>query len=128
MDTIKHAVLPLTLLICTPVFANVDCKTIANEVVRQDQLFKIQAHEFTAHYDEVNTPNDHASVEMRRDFLKRLDALINTVRRDIDGMRWLIDHHCRPAKEEQNAIKSVQDMESALVALIVRRMDARTAR
>ena len=124
----KHSIFPLTLLISTPVFTNVNCKTIADDVVRQDQLFKTQAREFADRYDDGNPPNADASMEVRRDFGTRLDALINTVHRDIAGMRWLIDHHCGPAKEEPNAIKSVHDMQSMLIALIVRRMDARALR
>jgi hypothetical protein len=124
----KYMVFPLVLLFSTPVFANVNCKAIAEDVVHQDQLFKTQAQDFTARYGDANTPTADASVEVRRDFGTRLDALINTVRRDIDAMRWLIDHHCGPAKEEPNAIKSVHDMQSMLIALIVRRMDARALR
>ena len=124
----KHMVFPLILFISTPAFANANCKTIADDVVHQDQLLKAQAQEFTTRYDDINAPNAGASMEARRDFGTRLDALINTVQRDIDGMRWLIDHHCGPAKEEPNAIKSVHDMESILVALLVRRMDLRTLR
>jgi len=124
----KHTVFPLMLLISTPAFANVNCKTIADNVAYHDQLFKTQYHEFMARYNAINTPNADASMEVRRDFGTRLDALINTVQRYINGMRWLIDHHCGPAKEEPNAIKSVHDMQLMLIALIVRRMDARALR
>jgi hypothetical protein len=41
------------------------------------------------------------------------------------GLRWLIDHHCGPAQEEANAIRSVHDMQAILIALLVRRIDAR---
>ena len=60
--------------------------------------------------------------------IRHLDALIDTMRHDIDGLRWLIAHHCGPANEEPNAIKSVQDMERMLTSLLVRRMDARALR
>jgi hypothetical protein len=99
-------------------------KTTADDVANQDQLLKTQSQEFTDRYGETNTPGPDA----RQDYLERLDALIKALRRDIDGLRWLIGHHCGPAKEEPNAIKSVHDMESILVALLVRRMDARALR
>lgn len=123
----KHTVLLLTLLVSTPAFAN-DCKTIADDVVRQDQLLTAETHEFAARSDDIKTPKADASIAIRQDFLRRLDALINTMRRDIDGMRWLIAHHCGPAEEELNAIKSVHDMELTLIGLLVRRMDARALR
>jgi hypothetical protein len=89
-----------------PAFANADCKTIADEVVRQDRLLTAEAQDFTARYGDNNTPT---ADEARQDYLRHLDALIDTMRRDIDGLRWLIAHHCGPANEEPNAIKSVQD-------------------
>jgi hypothetical protein len=104
--------LPLMLLVATPVFAGVSCKTVADDVVYQDKILKVQESEF------AEFANSHE--------LDRLDSLINTLRRDIDGMRWLIEHHCGPAKEEPNAIKSVRDIELTLTTLIVRRMDARS--
>ena len=124
MAMMKHAALPLLLLASTPVSANPNCKTIADDVARQDQLLKKQAQEFSDRYGETQNPGIDAS----QDYVGRLDALIDTLRRDIDGLRWLIGHHCGPAKEEPNAIKSVHDMESMLVALLVRRMDARALR
>ena len=124
MDTMKRAVLPLMLFVSTPVFANPDCKTMADDVMNQDQILKKQSQEFTARYGETNNPG----IAVRQDYLERLDALINALHRDIDGLRWLIDHHCGPAKEEPNAIKSVHDMKLMLVALLVRRMDARALR
>jgi hypothetical protein len=124
MDIVKHAALPLMLLASTPVFADANCKTIADDVAYRDQLLKKQSQEFTDRYGETNNPG----VEARQDYLERIDALIDTLRRDINGLRWLIEHHCGPAKEEPNAIKSVHDMESILVALLVRRMDARALR
>jgi hypothetical protein len=93
-------------------------------VVYRDQLLKKQSQEFTDRYGETNAPG----IEVKQDYLGRLDALINTLHRDIDGLRWLIGDHCGPAKEEPNAIKSVHDMELMLVALLVRRMDARALR
>jgi hypothetical protein len=124
MDIVKHAVLPLWLLVATLVFANPDCRTIADDVANQDQVLKTRSQEFTDLYGENNNPG----MEVRQDYLGRLDALINALHRDIDGLRWLIDHHCGPAGEEPNAIKSVHDLESILVALLVRRMDARGLR
>ncbi|MBV9289123.1 MAG: hypothetical protein JO288_15125 [Hyphomicrobiales bacterium] len=116
------------LFVATPVFANTNCKTVADAVVYHDQLLKTKANEFAARYDDINTPSADASIEVRRDFLSRLDALINTMQQDIDELRWLIGHHCGPVKEEPNAIKSVHDMQSTLIALLVRRMDARALR
>src|SRR5271165_1491064 len=124
MDILKHTVLPLMLFVSTPVFANPDCKTIADDVATQDRTLKTQSQEFVDRYGETNKPG----IEMREDYVRRLDALIKTLHRDIDGLRWLLDNHCGPAKEEPNAIKSVHDMESILLALLVRRMDARTLR
>jgi hypothetical protein len=124
MDVVKHAVLPLLLLVATPVFANPDCRTIADGVANQDQILKTQSQEFTDLYGENNNPGK----EVRQDYLRRLDALIDALHRDIDGLRWLIAHHCGPAQEEPNAIESVHDMESILLALLVRRMDARALR
>ena len=124
MDIMKHTALSLMLLASTPVFANPNCRAVADDVVYRDQLLKKQSQEFTDRYGETNAPG----IEVRQDDLGRLDALINTLHRDIDGLRWLIGHHCGPAKEEPNAIKSVHDMELMLVALLVRRMDARALR
>ena len=123
MHIMKHTALPLMLLVSTPVFAIPNCKTIADDVAYQDQLLKKQSQEFTDRYGETNP-----GIEIKQDYVGRLDALINTLHRDIDGLRWLIDHHCGPAKEEPNAIKSVHDMKLMLVALLVRRMDARALR
>jgi len=123
MHIMKHTALPMMLLVSTPVFANPNCKTIADDVAYQDQLLKKQSQEFTDRYGETNP-----SIEMKQDYVGRLDALINILHRDIDGLRWLIDHHCGPAKEEPNAIKSGRDMKLMLVALLVRRMDARALR
>jgi hypothetical protein len=97
---------------------------MADDVAYQDQLLKKESQEFSDRYGETNNPG----IEANQDYLKRLDALITMLRRDIDGLRWLIDHHCGPAREEPNGIKSVHDMESMLVALLVRRMDARAFR
>jgi hypothetical protein len=97
---------------------------MADDVVHQDELLKKQAQEFSDRYGDTNNPGIAAS----QDYVGRLDALISTLRRDIDGLRWLVAHHCGPANEEPNAIKSVRDMESMLVALLVRRMDARAFR
>jgi hypothetical protein len=124
MDLVKHTALPLMLLVSAPVLANPDCKTMADDVVYQDQLLKQQSQEFAARYGETSNPG----MEAKQDYLRRLDALIDALRRDIDALRWLIDHHCGPAKEEPNAIKSVHDMKLMLVALLVRRMDARALR
>jgi hypothetical protein len=123
----RRAALLLTLLVSSPAFAYVNCETIADDVVRQDRLLTAEAQEFTARYD-TNMLTADAGIAARHDYLGRLDALINTMRRDIDGMRWLIAHHCGPAKEEPNAIKSVHDMELMLTSLLVRRMDARALR
>ena len=124
MDVVKHAVLPLLLLVATPVFANPDCRTIADDVANQDQILKTQSREFADLYGENNNPGK----EVRQDYLRRLDALINALHRDIDGLRWLVDHHCGQPKEEPNAIRSIHAMDSILLALLVRRMDARALR
>jgi hypothetical protein len=124
MDIVKHAALPLLLLLSTPVLANSDCRSMADDVAKQDRILKTQSQEFADRYGETNKPG----IELREDYVGRLDVLINALRRDIDGLRWLLDHHCGPAKEEPNAIKSVHDMESILLALLVRRMDVRTLR
>lgn len=121
MQIAKHAALPLMLLVSTPAFANPSCKTTADEVAHQDHLLNKQAKEFSDRYGEAS---NHA-IEVSQDYVGRLDALINTLRRDIGALRWLIDHDCGPAKERPNAVKSVHGMESLLVALLVRRMDAR---
>lgn len=97
---------------------------MADDVLYQDQLLKKESQEFSDRYGDTN----NAGIGVNKDYLVRLDALINTLRRDIDGLRWLIGHHCGPAKEEPNAIKSVHDLEAMLVALLVRRMDARALR
>jgi hypothetical protein len=123
-DAMKRLALPLMLLAATPVFAAPDCKTTAGDVAYQDQLLQKQSQEFATRYRDTNGPG----AEGKQEYLERLDALIAALRRDIDGLRWLIGHHCGPAEEEPNAIKSVHDMESALIALLVRRMDARAAR
>jgi hypothetical protein len=109
----KFTLLPAMLLASTPVFAGADCKTVANDVVYHDHLFKTQARYFTDRYGDINPPPPEDPAQ-RRDFLNRLNALINTVQGDIDGMRWLIDHHCGPAKEEPEAIASVHEMDEAL--------------
>jgi hypothetical protein len=101
---------------------------MADSVVHNDQLIKTQVNEFTARYGDNNTPNADVNMEVKQDYLKRVDALINTLQHDIDGLRWLIDHHCGPAEEEPNAIKSVHDMKLMLTGLLVRRMDARALR
>jgi len=124
MEIVKHTALPLLLLVSTPASANPNCKTVADDVVHQDQLLKGESQEFSDRYGDTHNP----SIEASRDYVGRLDALIDALRRDIDGLRWLIAHHCGPAKEEPNAIKSVHDMEAMLLALLVRRMDARALR
>jgi hypothetical protein len=124
MDILRSAALPLLLFVSTPASANSSCKTVADDVTHQDQLLKKQAQEFSDRYGETKNPG----VEARQDYVARLDTLINALRRDIDGLRWLIAHHCGPANEEPNAIKSVHDMEAILVSLLVRRMDARALR
>jgi len=121
----RHTALLLTLLVLAPAFANADCKTIADEVGRQDGLLTTETQEFSARYGDSKTPAADAA---RQEYVRRLDALIDTMRHDIDGLRWLIAHHCGPANEEPNAIKSVQDMERMLTSLLVRRMDARALR
>jgi hypothetical protein len=121
---VKHAVLPLLLLVSAPTFANPNCRAVGDGVASQDQILKQLSQEFTDRYGDAKT----LGTDAKQDYVARLDALINTLRRDIDGLRWLISHHCGPAKEEPNAIKSVHDMESILVALLVRRMDLRTLR
>jgi hypothetical protein len=93
-------------------------------VANQDQLLKRESQAFSDRYGEAHSPVTEAS----QDYVARLNALIGALRRDIDGLRWLIAHHCGPAKEEPNAIRSVHDMESILVGLLVRRMDARALR
>jgi hypothetical protein len=124
MEIVKQTALPLLLLVATPASANPNCKTTANDVAHQDQLLKTDAQEFSDRYGETHNP----SMEASQDYVRRLDALISSLRRDIDGLRWLVAHHCGPANEEPNAIKSVHDMQSMLVALLVRRMDARAFR
>jgi hypothetical protein len=118
----KHAALALMLLASTPVLAGLRCKTVADEVMHQDQSLNAQTSAFERRYGQSR----NLDPEARHDYLERLDNLINTLRRDINGMRWLIEHHCGPAEEESNAINSVHDMELMLTSLIVRRMDART--
>ena len=120
----KRTALSLMLLVSTPALANPTCKTIADDVAYQDALLKKQSQEFSDRYGERGNPGPGA----KRDYLERLDALIGALRRDIDGLRWLIGHHCGPAQEEPNAIRSVHDMEAILIALLVRRMDARALR
>jgi hypothetical protein len=124
MEIVKHTALPLLLLVSTPASANPNCKTMADDVAHQDQVLKKQAQEFSDRYRETNNPG----VEPSPDYVGRLDALISTLRRDIEELRWLIAHHCGPANEEPNAIKSVHDMESILLGLLVRRMGARAFR
>jgi hypothetical protein len=116
----------LTLLVSTPALA--DCKSVADDVVRHDRRIKAEASEFETRYDDIHIPGADDPVAVRQDFLRRLDSLIDTMRGDIDGLKWLIAHHCGPAEEEPNAIKSVHDMQLMLVALITRRMDARALR
>jgi hypothetical protein len=124
----KHPVLSLMLFVTTPAVADVNCKTVADGVTYHDQLIKTQVNEFATRYGDNSTPKRDTSMEIKQDYLKRLDGLINTLQHDIDGMRWLIGHHCGPAQEEPNAIKSVHDMQLMLTGLIVRRMDARALR
>jgi len=121
MKIAKQTALPLLLLVSTPASADPNCRTMADDVSRQDQFLKKESQEFSDRYGEANNPGSEA----RQDYVSRLDALIDALRRDIDGLRWLIGHHCGPAKEEPNAIRSVHDMEAILVSLLVRRMDAR---
>jgi hypothetical protein len=116
----------LTLLVSTPALA--DCKTVADDVVRHDQRIKAEANEFEARYGDIHVPRADDPLAVRQEFLRRLDSLIDAMRGDIDGLKWLIAHHCGPAEEEPNAIKSVHDMQLMLVALITRRMDARALR
>ena len=123
MSMMKRIALPLMLLVSTPVVADPSCKTMADDVVYRDQLLKKQSQEFADRYGDGAKPR----MEAKQDYLARLDALIDTLHHDIDGLRWLIAHHCGPANEEPNAIKSVRDMPSMLVALLVRRMDARAS-
>jgi hypothetical protein len=101
---------------------------MADSVVYHDHLLKTQSNEFAARYDDINPPKAEASMEVKQDYVKRLDGIIDTLQHDIDELRWLIDHHCGPAKEEPNAIKSVDDMKLILTGLIVRRMDVRALR
>jgi hypothetical protein len=122
MDIMKPTALALMLSVSAPAFANPDCKTVADGVAYQDQLLKKQSQELADRYGESNP-----GIEASQDYLDRLDALIHALHRDIDGLSWLIEHHCGPAKEEPNAIKSVHDMKLLLTALLVRRMDARAS-
>ena len=119
----KHTALPLLLLVATPASADPSCKTMADDVAYQDRLLKKQSLEFADRYGETSHPGAGA----KQEYLARLDALISALRRDIDGLRWLIGHHCGPANEEPNAIRSVHDIESILLALLARRMDARAS-
>ncbi len=120
----KRISLLLSLLVSTPALA--DCKTVADDVIRHDQRIKREANEFEARYGDIRIPRRDDPA--RQDFLRRLDSLIDAMGSDIDGLRWLIAHHCGPVEEEPNAIKSVHDMQLVLLALITRRMDARTLR
>jgi hypothetical protein len=86
MEIMKRTALPLLLLVSTPASANSSCKTIADDVVHQDQILKEQAQEFSDRHGETNGPGTEAN----QDYLGRLDALIGTLRRDINGLRWLI--------------------------------------
>jgi hypothetical protein len=36
------------------------------------------------------------------------------VHHDIDDLRWLLDHHCGPTKDEPEAIESAREMEAAV--------------
>jgi len=123
---VKRISLLLALLVSTPALA--DCKTVADDVVRHDRRLKTEANEFETRYADIHIPRADAPVAVRQDFLRRLDSLIDAMQGDIDGLRWLIAHHCGPAEEEPNAIRSVHDMQLMLVALITRRMDARALR
>lgn len=116
----------LTLLVSTPALA--DCKTVADDVVRHDQRIKAEANEFETRDGDIHVPRADDPLAVRQEFLRRLDSLIDAMRGDIDGLKWLIAHHCGPAEEEPNAIKSVHDMQAVLIALLVRRMDARAMR
>jgi hypothetical protein len=117
----KYMALPLVLFVATPALADINCKTVADDVTYQDQILKAQAGYFAHGYDDSNDIN----IEARSDYFDHLDNLINTVRRDIDGMRWLLENHCVPAKEEPDAIKRVREMELTLTTLTVRRMGGR---
>ena len=114
MRIIKHAVFPLMLLAPDLAFADVDCRAVAHDLRNQDQLVKRQARDFKARYGDINPPNDQISVAERRDFVGRLGVLINTTQKDIEDLRWLIDHHCGPAKEEPEAFESLREMEAGV--------------
>jgi hypothetical protein len=76
MEIMKHTALSVALLVSTPVFANPNCKTMADDVAYQDQLLKKQAQEFSDRYGEANNHGVGAS----QDYVSRLDALIDTLR------------------------------------------------
>jgi hypothetical protein len=116
----------LARLASTPALA--DCKTAADDVVRYDRRIKEEANEFENHYGDSHIPTPDDPVAVRQHFVSRLDSLIDAMRGDIDGLKWLIAHHCGPADEEPNAIKSVRDMPLILIGLITRRMNARALR
>ena len=116
----------LTLLASTSALA--DCKTVADDVVRYDQRLKAEANQFESRYGDIHIPRVDDPVAVKHDFLRRLNSLIDAMQGDIDGLKWLMAHHCGPAEEEPNAMKSVHDMQLMLIALITTRMDARALR
>jgi hypothetical protein len=52
-------------------------------------------------------------VEVKRDFIDRLRAYIDTVNRDIADLSWLLGHHCGQTRDEPEAIVSMRDMRAA---------------
>ena len=114
----KHVVLPLVLLVAAPGPAKADCKTVLDDIRYQDQLVKRQGEELSARYGDIKSPDEHTSIGVKRDFVKGLNAYITNVNRDIDDLRWLVDHHCGPADLEPGAIDNVREMTALAQQLI----------
>jgi hypothetical protein len=104
---------PLLLLAAGPAFAEADCKTVAIDIRVRDQLAKQQGAELSARYGDIRAPDATVEVEVKRDFIDRLRAYIDTVNRDIADLSWLLDHHCGQTRDEPEAIASMRDMQAA---------------
>lgn len=84
----------------------------------QDQLVKKQGAQLAARYGDLKPPDEHTPLAVKRDFVERLGAYIANVRRDIDDLQWLVDHHCGPADLEPGAIDNVREMTALAQQLI----------
>jgi hypothetical protein len=106
---------PVAILIalsCGPSFAAVDCRTVADDLRRQDVLVKKQGAEISTRYADVSPPWNQLNSATKRDFVEHLTTYISAVHKDIEELRWLLDHHCGPAKYEPEAMASARDMEA----------------